>query len=80
MNLFGAVILGLLPSGWVFGLERTVPVIGRGHSWSTSRAAAWLFLAFCHFIYEALAFDKRISLVHRYRASSCLIIRHETRP
>lgn len=44
------------------------------------RAAAWSFLAYCHFIHEALAFDKRISLVHRYRAASCLTIRPKTRP
>lgn len=43
-------------------------------------AAAWLFLAPCHFIYEVLVFDKRISFMHRYQASSCLIIRHETLP
>lgn len=43
-------------------------------------AAAWLFLASCHFIYEVLVFDKRISFMHRYQASSCLIIRHETPP
>ena len=43
-------------------------------------AAAWLVLACCHFIYEVLVFDKRISFRHRYQASSCLIIRHETPP
>lgn len=42
--------------------------------------AAWLFLASCHFIYEVLVLDKRISFMHRYQASSCLIIRHETPP
>lgn len=72
---------GLPPSGGrVSGPERAVPVTGRGHSRGTSRAAAWLFLASCHFVYEALAFDKRTSLVHGYQASSGLIIRQETRP
>lgn len=49
-------------------------------SQSIRGATAWLFLASCHFIYEVLVFDKRISFMHRYQASSCLIIRHETRP
>lgn len=39
-----------------------------------------LFLASCHFVYEVLAFDKRISSVHRLQASSCLTTGHETAP